>query len=347
LRSSPQTAAFRLSNEVDPTHTLFGLKVRSNLPIPGLAPLGTNCDAVDVELHLGVSPNSKSEIPADSEDLIYTSSYTDESGNPALRIWKTAGGGFLRLAYYDGVQFWLDREGKSLWAVWPSTSTLDDTASYLLGPVLGLLLRLRGVTCLHASAVSIDNRCVVFVGEEGAGKSTTAAALAQQGFGVISDDVAALVENAEGFRVVPAYPHLCLWQDSVEMLYGSAEALPRFSTGWEKRRMALGDHGRRFENRSLPLGAIYLLGERRPDQAPFVEGVRPQAGLLALVADTFANKILDRDMRAREFAVLGRLVTTVPIRRIHPSSDASRLEELCGVICDDFASLHSPTSPQV
>jgi hypothetical protein len=333
-----------LSNEVDSTHTVFGLKVRSNLPVPGLTPLEGSADAVDVEFHLGVSPDSQREIPADSEDLTYTSSYTDEFGNPALRIWKTADGGFLHLAYYDGVQFWLEREGKSLWAVWPAGSTLEDTASYLLGPVFGILLRLRGVTCLHASVVSIENRSVALVGAEAAGKSTTAAAFARQGFGVISDDVAALVESPDGFRVMPAYPHLCLWPDSVEMLYGSCEALPRFNTGWEKRRLALGNQGTRFENRSLPLGAIYLLGDRHPDQAPFAEGVRPQAGLLSLVADTFANKILDREMRAREFAVLGRLVTTVPIRRLHPHSDPSRLEELCALIRKDFASLHNPTN---
>jgi len=326
------------------THTVFGLTVRSNLLIPGLSPLGSSSGAVDVEFHLGVSPNSKREIPADSEDLTYTSSYTDESGNPALRIWKTADGGFLRLAYYDGVQFWLEREGKSLWAVWPAASTLEDTASYLLGPVFGILLRLRGVTCLHASAVSIENRSVVFVGAEGSGKSTTAAAFARQGFAVISDDVAALLESPDGFSVMPAYPHLCLWPDSVGMLYGSSEALPRFSRGWEKCRLALGEQGTQFENRSLPLSAIYLLGDRRPDEAPFVEGVRPQAALLSLVADTFANKILDREMRGREFAVLGRLVTVVPIRRIHPHNDASRLEELCAVIRKDFASLHSPSS---
>jgi hypothetical protein len=324
------------------THIVFGLKIQSNLPVPGLASLGSSSEAVDVEFHLGVSPDSKREIAVDSEDLTYTSSYTDESGNPALQIWKTADGGFLRLAYYDGVQFWLEREGKSLWAVWPAALTLEDTASYLLGPVLGLLLRLRGVTCLHASAVSIENRSVAFVGSEGAGKSTTAAAFARQGHAVISDDVVALVESGRSFHVMPAYPHLCLWQDSVEMLFGSSEALPRFSTGWEKRRLALGDQGTRFEKRSLALGASYLLGDHRPDQAPFLEGVRPQAGLLSLVADTFANKILDREMRAREFAVLGRLVTTVPIRRIHPHKDPSRLEELCAVIREDFRLLYSP-----
>jgi len=328
------------------TYIVFGLTVHSNLPIPGLSPLGSSKKIADVEVHLGVQPDFQRDARPGSEELTYASSYTDDSGNPALRIWKTTGGGFLRLAYYDGIQFWLARNGKSLWAVWPATSAMEDVASYLLGPVIGLLLRLRGVTCLHASAISVDNRCIAFVGEEGAGKSTTAAAFARQGFGVISDDVVALVESPEGLQVMPGYPHLCLWQDSVEMLYGTAEVLPRFSTGWEKRRLASGDQGTRFENRSLPLGAIYLLGERR-DQAPFIEEVRPQAGLLSLVADTFANKILDREMRAHEFVVLGRLVTTVPIRRLHLQNNGSRLEELCTMIREDFARLPSTTSARM
>jgi hypothetical protein len=143
---------------------------------------------------------------------------------------------------------------------------------------------------------------------------------------------------------MPAYSHLSLWPDSVQMLYGSPEALPRFIPNWDKRRLDLGNQGTRFESRPLPLGAIYLLGERRPDPAPFVEAVRPVAALLSLVADTYANKILDRDMRAREFELLGRLVTTVPIRRICPQSDATRLKDLCRVIRDDFALLHPPTT---
>ena len=150
----------------------------------------------------------------------------------------------------------------------------------------------------------------------------------------------ALAEDGEGFRVLPAYPHLCLWADSVELLYGSSEVLPRFSEGWEKRRLMLGEQGTRFENRSLPLGAVYLLGERRPDPAPYVEAIRPPAALLALVADTFATKVLDRELRAREFAVLGRLVSTVPVRRVYPHREADRLEDLCKVIRQDLDSLN-------
>jgi hypothetical protein len=321
------------------THSLFGLTIRSNIPIPGLQHLEECLDAADVEIHLGTSPYYVGETCVAGEKVVYVSSYTDESGNAGLQIWKSPDGLYLHLQYYDGTQFWLERTGKEIWALWPKVSTLEDACSYLLGPVLGIVLRLRGITCLHASAVALEDHCIVFVGAEGAGKSTTAAAFAREGHGVLSDDVVALAESESGYLVAPAYPHLCLWSDSVAMLYGSADALPHFSSGWEKRRLSLGSGQARFENRPLALGAIYSIGERRVVAAPSVEALRPQAALLSLVPDTFGNKILDREMRAREFEVLGRLVGSVPIRRIFPHSDPSRIPDLCQVIREDFASL--------
>jgi hypothetical protein len=299
-------------------------------------------NAPRVELHLGVRPYPESEDSHEKEELIYASSSPSEVENPGLNLWRVAMSGFLRVAYPDGTQFWLDEKREGLWATWPTTSSLEETSTYLLGPILGLLLRLRGITCLHASAVSYNRRCIAFLGSAGAGKSTTAAAFARDGHAVLSDDIAALVEREGAFQVLPAYPHLCLWPDSVSMLYGSPDALPRLSTNWDKRRLALGERGTRFETRALPLGAIYLIGDRRSENAPCVEGVRPQAALLSLLAETYANKILDREMRAREFELLGRLVTNVPVRRVYPHAESGRLEQLCQTIREDFHSLNLP-----
>ena len=73
--------------------------------------------------------------------------------------------------------------------------------------------------------------------------------------------------------------------------------------------------------------------------------MRAQKALLSLVADTFANKVLDRDLRAREFDVLSRLVETVPIRRVFPNRDSSRIGDLCRVIREDFVSLKTSAAP--
>jgi hypothetical protein len=292
-----------------------------------------------LKVQLGLSPYLLREIPEGVEKLNYESPFTDESGTPALRIWKSPDDLYLRLAYYDGTQFWLERRGNEVWAVWPQSSSLEDACSYLLGPVLGILLRIRGVTCLHASAVALGGQAVAFVGAEGAGKSTTAAAFAREGYAVLSDDVVALQESESEFRVLSAYPHLCLWPESVTILYGSPDALPPFSKGWEKQRLALGDRETCFQSTPLPLGAIYFLGERCAEGNPRVEAIRPHRALLSLVTDSFAARTLDREMRAREFEVLGRLVTRVPVRRVFAHRDGSRIGELCKLIRDDFASL--------
>jgi hypothetical protein len=293
---------------------------------------------------MGKSPFPGGREFSAEEELTYESSFSAETAEPGLRLWSVTKGEFLRIAYADGTQFWLDRKRETVWAAWPESLSLEDTATYLFGPILGLLLRLRGVTCLHASAVAFKNRSIALVGPAGAGKSTTAAAFARGGWGVLSDDIVALIERNGAFHVMPAYPHLSLWPDSVKMLYGSSEALPRFIPDWDKRRLDLGNQGTRFEGQPLPLGAIYILGERRPDPAPYVAKMRPQSALLALVSETYANKILDREMRASEFAVLGQLVTTVPIRQVYPNVSTSKLEELCKVIREDFESLDASNS---
>ena len=229
---------------------------------------------------------------------------------------------------------WISK-ATEIWATWPGNLTIEDTATYLLGPVLGLLLRFRGVTCLHASAVAFGDRAVAFVGNEGAGKSTTAAALARKGCAVLSDDVVALSEHEGSFFVHPAYPYLCLWPESVESLYGSADALPPLSVNDDKRRLLLEKRELKFEERSLPLTAIYILGERRGDSAPVVEDMPVQKAFMTLVANTFATNVLDASLRAKEFEVLGRLVPRVPVRQLHAHSDAARIEDFCRLICED------------
>ena len=337
------------------TYSVFGLSLRSNLPIPNLTtevlaeefPSLESSNDLTVAIHLRTSPHGNAAIPSGPEQLSYDSPYKDEAGNPALRIWKVAGSRYLRLAYFDGTQFWLDREGTEVWATWPENLQIEDTATYLLGPVLGILLRLRGVTCLHASAVAFGDAAVAFVGSEGAGKSTTAAALAQHGHAILSDDVVALAEHDGSFFVHPAYPYLCLWPESVESLYGSPDALPQFSANYEKRFLSLGTQELRFAERPLPLAAIYILGDRRSDPAPLVEELAPQKAFLALVANTFATNTLDSGMRAKEFEILARLAPGVPIRALCAHQDASRLPELCALLDEEAQKLRMRNSARV
>lgn len=323
-------------------YKLFGLVLHSNWSLPRISPEQDSAGPCDLAVHLGVSPYAEGENKPDSEELTYVSSDTNEAGEPSLQIRKICGGAFVRMAYDDGTRFWLDRARENIWATWPNHLPIENVATYLLGPVLGLLLRLRGVICLHASAVAIEDQAVLFVGSAGAGKSTTAAAFSTLGYAVLSDDISALEQRADAFYVHSAHPELCLWPESLDMLYGATEAVPGFSSPSEKRRLTLGELGTRFENRALALGAIYVLGERRSSAAAYCEAMKRQAALLALVADSYANKVLDRELRAQEFEVLGRLVSAVPVRLVHAPDNVSQLKDFCRVIRENLASRDLP-----
>jgi hypothetical protein len=317
-------------------YSAFGLSLRADRPLPGLVARDATPD-VDVRITLGAMPPRWERLRRDESEAPpwYTSPTHDAPGSPALIVWRRAGGQYLHLRYADATEFVVDRAGTDVWATWAGTATLADTATYLLGPVLGLVLRLHGVVCLHASAVAVDGRAVALFGLAGAGKSTLAAAFARRGDAVLADDIAALEPDGAGFRVRPAYPQLRLWPDSVRQLYGDERALPRLTPTWEKRGLDLTGPGYRFAPEPLPLAAIYILGERRAVDAPRVEEL-PEAGrLVTLAQNTYVNYLLDRPMRAAEFAALGRVVAAAPMRLAVAHADPARVGELCAAIVED------------
>ncbi len=155
------------------THSIYGLGLRVNVPIAGLAGLDA-ARSVDVCLNVGPLPADLANTPPDSSRDVYVSETADAEGRPSIRVSTLLDDAYYRIAYPDGTKVVLDRGGETIWAEAPDSATLEDTATYLLGPALGFALRLRGTTCLHASAVAIDSAAVAFVGSAGAGKSSLA-----------------------------------------------------------------------------------------------------------------------------------------------------------------------------
>jgi hypothetical protein len=319
-------------------YSAFGLSLSANQPIPGLAPVAATSE-VDTRIRLGALPDMPAAdgSGAGPGELRHATPGAVDGGLPALTAWTVASGDFWRLRYADGTEFVVDRHGRDVWVAWPASLTVEDTATYLLGPVLGLVLRLRGVTCLHASAVAVGDRALVLVGPASAGKSTAAAGLARAGCAVLSDDAVPLVERDGVFLAQPAYPHLRLWPDSAAAIYGSAEALPRLTPTWDKRYVDLTAGGHRFERRALPIGGLYLLDERCAGRgvAPF-EPVTGHRAVLTLVANTYVNYLPGPDATGGELERLHRLLMSVPLRRVRPPADPARLPELCRALVDDL-----------
>jgi hypothetical protein len=114
--------------------------------------------------------------------------------------------------------------------------TADDLKLFLMGSCMGALLQQRGFIVLHGNAISFDNQtCTIYVGNQGAGKSTTAAYFYQQGASVLADDVCAISFNQAGQPVVlPGIPQLKLWQASADLLGLSTKHLKRVRQNLDK-----------------------------------------------------------------------------------------------------------------
>lgn len=324
---------FGMNHSMSYSCCIYGLGLEYNVPIGGLKGLPP-VDKIDVRLTLGSMPPEIADMGVRAEEY-YVSPNLDDFGRPALKVFQLLDGRFFRIEYLDGTTVAIDAAGTEIWATWPEPATVEDTATYLLGPVLGFVLRCRGTTCLHASAVAIGDRAVALVGASGAGKSSMAAAFAQQGYSVLSDDVVALSDVGERFEIQPAYPRVRLWPNSAELLFGSADALPRLTPTWEKRFLELSGPYR-FQRSALPLAAIYVIGERA-DSGPeaTVEKISQRAALVELVTNTYTNYLLNPSQRAQEFEILWRLVKQTPTRLLRPGRDFGSIKDTCSKIVDD------------
>jgi hypothetical protein len=327
-----------------PLYTLYGLSIRSDTPIAGLQSAPGPVQGEEIEIRFGSLPSSLTD-PGITLERWYESPESDAGGDPVLVIERVVSNDDLWLRYSDGCEFLIDSTGGSVFAVWPESLTLDDAIIYFLGPVIGILLRVRGRTALHASVVSLNGEAVGFLGQAGAGKSTIAGAFARAGYPVLSDDLLPLEERGDALLVQPGYSRLRLWPSSVRALYGSEDALPLLVDGWEKRFLDL-EAASVFEPNPLPLGAIYLIGERQATSPRAVfEDLPRRIALLALAANSYPARLPGRDFRRGDFEFFGELLSKAPLRQVSLGSEIEYLETLPESVLEDLDDL-AMTAPR-
>jgi hypothetical protein len=328
------------------SYVAYGLHCLADRPIPGLQPEPTRVIPPDVVLELGTTipewVRHARRLPSASR---YARSADPSVGDPAYTFSVRGESEFFELSYSDGVEIVINGDADRVWAGSSAQLTIDDVAVYLRGPIMGFILRRRGITSLHASAVSFPRGALVLCGDSEAGKSTTAAAFALQGIPVLCDDITALRNDHGDFQVEPGYPRICLWPAVVEELMGTPDALPNLTSSWEKRYLPLDGTKASFQPAHQPLRAVYLLSPSAgPIGTPRIEVLSAREALLALVQNTYMNWLLDRNQRAMEFDLLTRLVAKIPVRRVISDHGPACLTSVCEQIFRDAECLPSAQS---
>jgi hypothetical protein len=138
----------------------------------------------------------------------------------------------------------------------------DEAIVFLLGAAFGVLQHQRQRMMLHASAVAVGDKAVLFAGPSGAGKSTLAVSLNQRGYPCVSDDVCGIDFSSGAPVVLPDGRMLKLWADTVA----------HFEVG-ERQGRAIRKHLDKYYvepektavDRKLAVAAVYVLRRVSPN----------------------------------------------------------------------------------
>jgi hypothetical protein len=163
------------------------------------------------------------------------------------------------------------------------------------GTVNALLRDLAGHLTLHASAVVMGDRAVVFLGESGAGKSTAAAEMClRHHASMLADDVVLLEIGAAGAEVLPGQTRHRLTHDSCLALGVAGQ---RFSAGDGKRELRAPNAA----DRSYPLGLVIALRFEPTLGRAVVRSLPGGEAARQLLAAAIRFDVEDRAARKREF----------------------------------------------
>jgi len=223
---------------------------------------------------------------------------------------------------------------RKVWIIYDKKELDSNLDSYFVGLVMGCILRLKGMLCLHASAVNIDGKAILFVGKKRSGKSTTAAAFSRLGYKVLADDIAAIDEQPDGWYIQHGYPKVRLREQPLALLHSADDK--NFSPVYSNYDSWYSDIDHNFWESALPLGAIYLLNQVNDSNSlPYVTSAEA-GGLIGLHKNTFANYLITPDLRKVEFEQLGRIISKIPVRNLFYGQDVQLVNLQCQTVLDDL-----------
>lgn len=220
----------------------YGLLIASDIPLPPLKTI-TPTTTVDLTITCRKLPES----PPLKTTKIYRAGLNASFAQDRLD--------YLWLNWSPLISF-LAIRGHEL-VIETTQTDLHIISLFTLSEALGLILFQKGYFLLHGSAVRIGSEGVVFLGEPGAGKSTTAAACAQKGYTVIADDLVCIQLKKPGVPVlIPAFPQIKIWQRTIDGLQLHQEKLTPVREGIDKFSW---HSSVEFDENTVPLKEIFVL----------------------------------------------------------------------------------------
>ncbi len=286
---------------------MYGLAVRSELPLHQQRPLTPDSEAQDFTITLGAPMKHTEEAPAGkvlislmAKRQYYTGTVADDG---------------YRLRFYGTCDVLIDHE-LSRATVFPVAGADLDILSVLVsGSLLAFVLAMQGAPVLHASAVQVGSQAMAFTGGSGMGKSTCATLLCAGGAKLITDDLLRLDLQSPRPLCRLGATEARLRKSAAELSSLFPELPSSRETGDARDALALEP----ATQERLPLHAIVVPLPRRenPGGEPEVQRLDKRSALMLLVRFPRLLGWSDPGVLASQFHQLGEVVDRVPVYVAH------------------------------
>ena len=284
-------------------YRISGLSVASEIVLPGLI-AGTPSMAPEVTIRRGEVPDA---LPAAKSSGI---------------SWQQCDDHFL--LHIPAIARFMLTAGRDIVFTPESDADPDDVPIFIVGTVFGILLHQREQIVLHASAVELNGKAIVFCGHSGAGKSTLAAALAHRGYPVVADDVCGLSLD-DGVPIVHSDGRqLKLWTQAIARL----DLAERRGAPVRRKLEKFFIDPHYVSTEPLPLGAVYVLREARPPLAAGISQPNIVDATLQLRRNAYRPRLVRQfDQKEAYFRAAARIANTAGIYHLTRALDFAAMPD--------------------
>lgn len=297
--------------------------MEGSLPVDGR--LGHHCPAMSLPFHYrhsGLHVASELELPE-------WEGFACESGEPDVRIFLSdepcpecpADGSVavdetLRFAV-EGIGGWQVEGGHTIRLHPGLTAGLPELRLFTLGSAWGALGYQRGFAMWHGSAVDMDGKVILFCGDQGAGKSTMAAAQCAGGARLVADDLSRVEVRDGNAFIHPSSARIKLWREAIEAFGWQDRVMQRDYYREDKFHCSVPAH--HAGRAPMALHGIVVLEEAEQDAT--LDRLAGAAALEAVMQATlYRPEMLDAmQLWGRQGAMIAQVLAQVPVWRFSRS----------------------------
>lgn len=253
------------------------------------------------------------------------------------------------------VSFIILAGGKSVFYHFTSSTSPQSVQSLLRGNITKFCLQEQGYFCLHASAMCIDDKVILFVGKKGAGKSTLATYFHLQGHPIWCDDYAMLQQENSCFFSFQGETALKINPDVASTLTISQKNLEHvFELPYEWKRTPQSDSITQklyFKQQTSDVtdhprkvAAIFFIKQRVPEPEKLITAIKKTDAFSVLMEEILLPGVNSKEYLKIYFQSAMNLLETVPSYAIHSPDNIMRIHEVYDSILETINLTSDETS---